>query len=46
MPNIAERRQSSQIKLNYNSEVLNFEMLSEYDLTLIMTSELHIDYGL
>ena len=33
MPNIAERRQSSRIKFNYNSEVLNFEMLSKYDLT-------------
>ena len=33
MPNIAERRQSNRIKLNYNSEVLNFEMLSKYDRT-------------
>ena len=33
MPNIAERRQSSRIKSNYKSEVLNFEMLSEDNLT-------------
>ena len=33
MPNIAERIQSSRIKLNYKIEVLNFEMLSEYNLT-------------
>ena len=33
MPNIAERRQSNRIKLNYKSEVLIFEMLSEYNLT-------------
>ena len=33
MPNIAEGRQSSRIKLNYKSKVLNFEMLSEYNLT-------------